>query len=350
MGLLDEPARRERLDPGRMLDAIRDLPRQCRAAWEEAQAFSLPPRYRGARRLAVLGMGGSAIAGDYLRALGPAVPMASVRSYDIPPWVDGECLVIASSYSGNTEETLSAFQQALSAGALVVAVTSGGRLAELARSAGVPLFRFHYSAQPRAALGYSLMPLLAIAHQAGLLPDPAPAVAEAIALLERERERLDAVVPSEANPAKRLAERLHGRLPVVYGGGHLVAVAQRWKTQLNENAKVWAFYEELPEANHNAILGYGLPPQVARLACVVFLRSPALHPRVLLRYQFTAQALAEASVGQETVEVPGESALAQLLAATLMGDYVSYYLALLNQVDPTPVPTIDALKAWLASR
>lgn len=348
--VLDDPARLSALDPAGMLDSIRDLPRQCRQAWQEAQGFHLPEDYRRVSKLAVLGMGGSAIAGDYLRALGTRLPVAVVRSYELPPWVDEETLAVASSYSGNTEETLAAFQQALERGAKLVAVTTGGRLGELVRERGLPMFRIDYRAQPRAALGYSLMPLLWVAHLAGALDDPSPWAEEALAVLERERQRLDASVPTAENPAKLLATRLHGRLVVVFGAGPLAEAAHRFKTQVNENAKAWAFYEELPEADHNAIVAFARPEEVSRRTCAVFLRSDRLHPRVLLRYEFTQRALMEAGVECQTVDVPGDGALAQLLAATLFADYTSFYLALLNGVDPTPVPEIERLKAWLAGR
>ncbi len=350
MDVLDDPARIASLDPGGMLESIRDLPRQCRQAWQEARSLQLPESYRRVGKIAVLGMGGSAIAGDYLRALGTRLPVGIVRAYDLPPWVDADTLAVASSYSGNTEETLSACQQALERGARVVAITGGGRLGELAKERGLPLFTIGYRAQPRAALGYSLMPLLRVAHLAGALDDPAALVEEALSVMEAERQRLDAGVPTPSNPAKALALRLHGRLVVVFGAGPLAEAAHRFKTQVNENAKAWAFYEELPEADHNAVVAFARPEEVARRTCAVFLRSSGLHPRVLLRYEFTQRALEEAGVECRTVDVPGTGPLAQLLAATLFADYTSFYLALLNGVDPTPVPEIERLKAWLAQR
>ncbi|HXG42742.1 MAG TPA: bifunctional phosphoglucose/phosphomannose isomerase [Dehalococcoidia bacterium] len=350
MDVLDDLSRLPALDPGGMLESIRDLPRQCRRAWQEAQGLHLPDHYRPVRGLAVLGMGGSAIAGDYLRSLGTRLPVGLVRSYDLPPWVDSQTLAVASSYSGNTEETLSACQQALERGARVVVITGGGRLGELARERGLPLFTIGYRAQPRAALGYSLMPLLRVAHLVGALDDPAPLVEEALSVMEAQGRRLDATVPTPDNPAKSLALRLHGRLVVVFGAGPLAEAAHRFKTQVNENAKAWAFYEELPEADHNAVVAFARPEAVARHTSAVFLHSPRLHPRVLLRYEFTRQTLEEAGVECHTVAVPGEGPLAVLLAATLLADYVSFYLALLNGVDPTPVPEIERLKAWLAQR
>lgn len=344
----------ERLDTQDMLGRIRDLPGQCRQAWAACQErLVLPDDYRDRRQIVVLGMGGSAIGGDLLAALLAQESDVSVithRGYDLPPSVDSQTLVIAASYSGETEETLSAFTQALSTPAKKLAITTGGHLLALATENSVPAFQFQYASQPRAALGYSIVPLLAVAQAVGAVHGVEGAVSEAVSLMENLIQRIDAAVPTSANPAKQVALCLQGRLPVIYGAGFLTPVARRWKTQINENSKSWAFYEELPEANHNSIVGYGLPAEVSRLAYVVFLRSPALHPRVLLRYEATADALREASVESEVVEAEGESAFAQMMFLTLFGDYVSYYLALLNGVDPTPVAPIDTLKRRLAGR
>ena len=151
-----------------------------------------------------------------------------------------------------------------------------------------------------------------------------------------------------ANAAKQTAGRPIGRLPVIYGAELLTEVAHRWKTQLNESSKVWAFSEQLPEANHNALVSFGLPKEVARLVFVLYLQSLDLHPRVALHYEFSRKTLAQAGVEYAEVQAEGKSALAQAMTSVLMGDYVSYYAALLNGVDPTPTADIDSLKAWLA--
>ncbi|HKZ51582.1 MAG TPA: bifunctional phosphoglucose/phosphomannose isomerase [Dehalococcoidia bacterium] len=360
---LDDPGLYSLVDPADMLGRLRELPRQCREAWRRAQPFALSLDRRPVARVLVLGMGGSAIAGDMLAALVAGespVPVLVLRGYDLPPGLNEDNLIIASSYSGETEETLSAFQQALATGAGKLAVTSGGRLEALARERSVPVFRIEHPGPPRAALGYSLMPLLAVARRFGLLSLDDADVEEAAAVMGWPQARagrvekagllreIDAATPAAENPAKALAERLLGRLPVVYGAGFLSPVARRWKTQLNENSKVWSSWEELPEADHNAVVGYRLPEEVRRQAFVVLLHSSHLHPRTLLRYEATRELLQEAEVEHETIEAHGRGPLAQMLSLALYGDYVSYYLALLQGVDPTPVPAIEALKKQLA--
>ncbi len=351
--ILDDPEARARLDPGGMGAAVRGLPDQCRAAWQEARRLELPADYREIERIVILGMGGSAIAGDIFRLLLARecpLPVLNHRHYDLPPSVDGRTLLIAASFSGNTEETLSAFQQGLATPARKLVLTTGGRLLATARANGVPAFVFQFRGEPRAAFGYGLMPLLAVAEATGLTQGIARDVDEAIAAMEALRSRIGEEVPLADNAAKRLAGRLSGRLPVIYGAEVLTEVAHRWKTQLNESSKVWAFYEQLPEASHNALVSCELPPEVAGLALVVYLRSPDLHPRVALHYEFSQRALAQAGVEYAEVEAEGRSALAQTMTSVLMGDYVSYYLALLNGVDPTPTTNIDNLKAWLAQQ
>ena len=335
-----------------MLGRIRELPRQCREAWLQAAAFKLPSDYWRIERLVILGMGGSAIAGDLLRALlsrQARAPVSVVRGYELPAFVDEKTLVVASSYSGETEETLAAFSKALHGPAKKAVVTGGGRLAALAREREIPVFVYSYAGEPRAALGLGLMPLLSIAEQTGLLKEPEGDVAEATESMAELGQQIDSTVPAASNPAKQLAERLVDRIPVVYGAEALAPVALRWRTQFNENSKVWAFHDELPEANHNSIVGYVLPREIAGRLRVLFLFHPALHPRVVLRYDASQEALESAGIDYDIVEVRGKGALSQVLTGVLYGDYVSYYLALLNGVSPSPTRAIAALKKRLAA-
>jgi glucose/mannose-6-phosphate isomerase len=352
--VLDDAAERRRLDPGGMLASVAGLPEQCRDAWAAAQSWELPAAFADVNKIVVAGMGGSAIAGDLWRVLMErecSVPVFNVRQYDLPPFVDRDTLVIASSFSGDTEETLSALRQALPIKCPKVAITAGGQLLATARANGIPYFTYEFRGEPRAALGWSLMPLLAIAEKSGLTQGIGRDVEEMTGVLAALRDEIAEDVPAGDNAAKQVALSLFDRLPVVYGAGPLIEVAHRWKTQLNESSKVWAFHEELPEIHHNAIIGYSLPRNIARDTAVVFLNSDDLvHLRVQLRYEFTRDLLARSNVESLTVEARGVSALAQLMSLVLFGDYVSGYLALLYGVDPTPTAVIDELKAWLATQ
>ena len=339
------------IDPDDMLGRIAELPQQCRHAWANVQSLELPREYRQVNNIVVLGMGGSAIGGDLLRALAEpecALPIVTNRDYTVPAFVNAETLVIASSYSGNTEETLSAFAQARERGAKLLTITTNGKLARQAREQGVPLLTFRYQSQPRAALGYSLVSLIGIVQKLGFIGDKSDDLEEAITVMEALQEEIRETVPIAENPAKQLAKRLYGHLPLIYGSGCLAEVAHRWKTQLNENAKAWSFFEQLPELNHNAVVGYQFPEDLAERILVVMLVSSLDHPRHKARFQVTQEILAKHRIAYETIEARGKSLLAQMLSAIHFGDYVSYYLALLYEIDPTPVTVIDYLKERLA--
>jgi len=349
---LDDAKAIARFDSEDMLGHISELPQQCRNAWEQAREIEIPSGYGNIDHLVIVGMGGSAIGGALLQDLASDqcdVSTTVIRGYELPAFVSGQdALVVACSYSGNTEETLSCFQEALDREARVVAITTGGKLAGLAREANAPLVQFGYQSQPRAALGYSFVLLLGMVHRLGLIQGYARDIAAAAEVMEEWREETRAGVPSAENPAKQLAEALSGKLPVVYGAGFLAATANRWKTQFNENAKSWAFFEQLPELNHNSVVGLGMPDVVREHSVVVMLRSSLESRRLRERWDVTAQVLEREGVTSTEVWGRGQSKLAQMLSLIQFGDYVSFYAAMLNEVDPTPVETIAFLKARLA--
>ncbi len=348
---LDSAKTYEELDPQGMFRYLSEMPTQCRRAWDLAGSFSLPPDYKEINKVVILGMGGSAIGADLVASLATAearAPVIVVRDYALPAYVDAQTLVIANSYSGNTEETLSAFGQALKSDCKKLAITTGGKLAKAAGLTGIPLFTFEYAAQPRAAICYSLLPLLRFLQNLGIINEKTADVAEAAAVLGKVTEELKPDVPASRNAAKQLAQRLYGKLPVIYGAQVLAEVARRWKTQLNENSKAWAFHEVFPELNHNAVVGYQFPPELAARLHVIMLRSASLNPRLGLRQDITGELLQRAGVPFDIIDARGKRALAQMLSLVLFGDYVSGYLAMLYGVDPTPVAVIDYLKKRLA--
>ncbi len=348
---LDDPAIYESLDPSDMRGRIREFPEQCRRAWRQALAFQLPTGYSTVQRVAVLGMGGSAIGGELLGSLAAARGRTLVsvcRDYDLPHSLDDRTLVVASSYSGKTEETLSAFSQALNTPARKLVITTGGRLKEMAEQNAVPVFRIDYESQPRAALAHSFFPLLGICQNLGLVGDLSGDVEETVQVLDALEAALADTKPSADNRAKQMAAELHDKIVVIYGAGILSPVARRWKTQINENSKAWAFHETLPEMNHNAVVGYEFPAELARSVFTVLLRSPQLHPRTLVCCEAVADVLVQAGIEHRTVDGSGESDLSQMMSLVLLGDWVSYYLAILNGTDPTPVAAIDYLKRRLA--
>lgn len=348
---LDDQEVYKQYDPEDMLARIKELSWQCQQAWQAAGDFALPADYSHVDKVVVLGMGGSAIGGDLVRslaALEAELPVFVQRDYDLPAFVDAGTLIIASSYSGNTEETLSAFEQALNTDAKKLVITTGGRLKDIAEGRNIPVFTIAYEAQPRAALGFGLLPILCFLQKLGFLSDKSADVAEMVQVLQKLSRKIGEEAPLSDNPAKQLAYRLCGRLPVVYGAGILAEVARRWKTQINENSKAWAFFEVFPELNHNATVGFLLPQELASKIEVLMLRSPSLHKRVQLRYRVTCELLDQAKVEHEFVDSDGDSPLSQMMSLIMFGDYASYYLAILYRIDPSPVKVIDYLKQQLA--
>jgi glucose/mannose-6-phosphate isomerase len=336
-------------DPGNMLDRIKDLPKQVRDAWALARAAQLPPAHGDVRNITVAGMGGSAIGGDLAAALLAdelKVPMSVHRDYGLPAFVGRDSLVIASSYSGNTEESLSAFEEAQRRGARVLVLTTGGKIAELARAAKYPVITFSYPAQPRAALGYSLGLVLGSLWRLGFVRDLSADIDAALADLAKLEERVHE--GARTNDAKKLAIELHGRVIFAYGGGVMGVMARRVKGQWNENAKNWAAFDVLPELNHNAVVGFPFPDVAREALTVLLLRSDRDNPRHKLRFDVTRELLDRASIPHKTLQFSGSSMLSEVLQLTLFTDYVSFYVALLNGADPTPVKSIDYLKERLA--
>jgi glucose/mannose-6-phosphate isomerase len=348
---LDDVATIARTDRSGMLVAIAGLPAQVRDAWARSRSLDLPGRHSQAKAVAVLGMGGSAIGGDLVAATFAdrlRVPLVVVRGYELPAWVGPDTLVVASSHSGATEETLAAVEAAFQRRCPVAVITTGGPLGMVAEKVSLPLLAFPAGGQPRAAVGYSMLLLAGLLERAGVLALTDTEVEAAAAAGDAALVAWGPDVPTHANEAKQLAWALLDRLPVISGSGPLAAVARRWKTQLNENAKTMAVWDEQPEASHNTIVGYPQPETTKDHQLHLFLAGAADHPRNVLRAELAAELLEEARIGFETVRLPGETRLEQVVAGIVLGDLVSAYLAVLYATDPTPVDAIVRLKAALA--
>ncbi|MCL6476703.1 MAG: bifunctional phosphoglucose/phosphomannose isomerase [Firmicutes bacterium] len=349
--VLDDAARRAALDAQNMIPLTHEFPEQCRKALDIAMQFNPPTPRLPIQNVVVTGLGGSAVGGDLLRVLvedNGEVPLVVNRDYQMPAFVNDRTFVIAASYSGNTEETLSAFEDAQDRGALLACVTSGGELAQRAAHYGTPVAFIPKGQPPRSAMGYLFIPMLMAAHKVGVIRrDPTGDLQNAIALLEKAREQWNADVPFEKNPAKQLAAKLYGKLPIVYGSqAYSTVVAFRWKTQLNENTKIHAYSNGYPEMNHNEILGWVLAKQQVPNLAVVLLRDQMERPKIVARVETTRRLFARAADVHE-VFAEGQSLLARMLHAIYLGDWVSCYLALLYGVNPTDISYINLLKAVL---
>jgi glucose/mannose-6-phosphate isomerase len=317
-----------------MIDDVLGIPDQLRDALWRIESARLEPAE--AAGVMVCGMGGSAIGADLAAAaLGDRLtrPLVTIRGYGLPSWATPEWTVLCSSYSGNTEETLACFEAAEVLGARRIVVSTGGALVEGAREAGLPVVGLPGIFQPRAAVAYMFTAVAEIAALAGAAPRVHTEIDAAAAFLEREAETLQA-------RAGEIAAQLAGTYPVVYGADLTTPVARRWKCQVNENAKLPAFFSELPEADHNELCAWDAPDGLA----AVFLEDSDQHPRVRRRFELTADAVAGKGAATVRIESAGETRVARLLWATMLGDLVSLELAKVRGVDPFPVAAIERFK------
>jgi glucose/mannose-6-phosphate isomerase len=274
--------------------------------------------------------------------------MAVCRSYDLPHWVDTDSLVVVSSYSGNTEETLSALLQAQERGAKIVCITSGGKAGELAQKNGWPVFALPAGFPPRSALAHLTVPLLVALHRLKCIADPAKEVGETSVLLQRLAQSWGPQSDPQHNLAKRIAGALTEKLPIIYAAHGLFEIAAwRWKEQFCENAEILSWHNVFPEMNHNELVGWGQRPQSAQGLQVIYLRDRQDHPRVQKRMEITRELIEKTSAPVIEAWSEGHSRLARLFSMIFLGDLVSVYVAILSGVDPTPVHKIDLLKKRL---
>jgi len=318
------------LDSQNMLQIIKDFPMQCREALSLPREISVSGQVDN---IVVTGMGGSAIGGDLLKTYlsDINIPVYVNRDYKLPRFVNEHSLVFAVSYSGNTEETLSSFNDAKARNAKIIGITSGGKLAdECENVVTVPS-----GLQPRAALGYLFFPMLGVLHNTNIIRIKNDELNEMMDILKK--------TDSFNGLGEELSKKLKEKIPLIYASEALGAIALRWKTQINENAKMPAFYNVFSEMNHNEIAGY---KGIDRKFAVVMIRDRYDHERIKKRMDICRDIM-EVNVDVEEVETQGEGLLARMFSAIYLGDYVSYYMALWNRVDPSPVEIIEDMKKRL---
>lgn len=299
--------------------------------------------------IVVTGMGGSALAALLAKAWlkkDISVPFEIIRGYDLPKYVGSNTLVIASSYSGNTEETVSALGQATEKGAQLGVIASGGKLVEIATTSGIAHVTLPTGLQPRMAVIYNLRALLALFENFGVVHDKLQEIEDLSQWLGQQSSAWAPTVPTEQNYAKQLAAQAVGKTPVFYGGALTAPVAYKWKISFNENAKNVAFWNEYPEFNHNEFLGWTSHP-VEKPFAVFDLVSSLEHPQILKRFEISDRLLSGLRPKATVINLVGDSLIAQLLWASILADYVSIYVAILNGVDPTPVELIEKFKKEL---
>ena len=343
---LDDPRLVERADPHRAREVLSGFPAQCRSAL----TLVASPRLSGPRPgLVVLaGMGGSAAGADLLAACGAErldVPVVVHRGYGVPPIVGPHALVVASSYSGDTEEAISAFETAVERRVPVVALTAGGRLGELARTRGLPWVKLPDGLMPRMALGYLFLASWRVLSDAGLAVASGAEVGEAVDVVTALADELEPTCPAAHNEAKRLALAVGARMPAIYGGPATAGVAYRWKTDIEENAKRLAVAGAIPEMNHNEVEAWRAP--AAKRMHAVLLRDRDEPPAIARRFTLLRELIVEAGSDASECWARGAGRAAKLLGLAYLGAWTSYYLAVGSGLDPWPVELLDELKRRL---
>lgn len=318
------------IDSENMIKVLEDYAIQCRDALELPRAVSVEGKIRN---IVVTGMGGSAIGGDLLKSYlkDVAIPVFVNKGYNMPEWVDENTLVFAISYSGNTEETISSTNDALERKAKIIAITTGGKLGDVVEN----VIKIPKGYQPRAALGYLFLPMLGVLHNSGIKSVKNSELNEMLNVLKKKEEFKE--------KAEELAKKIRDKIPVIYSSEMLEPAAYRFRTQINENSKLPAFHNTFPEMNHNEIIGY---KGMSRNYLAILLRDVHDNERVKKRMEICKD-LMEETVDVEEFHVQGEGILARMFSAIYFGDLVSYYLAILNRTNPTPVEVIERLKERL---
>ena len=337
-------------DPSDMRKLIASFPHQVEEASAIGEAAKIKFPISAIRNIVISGLGGSAIGGDLLRSYLSAtvsIPIAVSRNYSLPEFVGQHSLVIVSSYSGNTEETISSYKDAVKRKAKILCITSGGAIKQLAAKRKQPLIEIPGGLPPRAALGYSFFPTLIVLSKLGFFKSRKKEITETIAML-KEKATLYGDPASAQNTAFQIAQSLYGKLPVVYSSvDRFDAVNVRWRGQISENAKTLAYGHVFPELNHNEIVGWEVLKGLMKNIHVIILRDNEDNKRIKLRMDITKNIIREFADGITEVHSEGTGLLARMFSLLYLGDWVSFYLAMLSDVDPTPVKKIDFLKEEL---
>lgn len=344
---LDHPEEFHKIDQDNMLEHINNLPNQLGDSWKLSTQYDIP-NWKNIQKVVAVGMGGSAIAADLIShylSLSCKIPFIVHRDYELPYWARGsETLVIACSHSGNTEETISAYDQAIVNNCHVISITTGGSLAEKAHKNRTPLWMYNYQSQPRAAIGYSFSMVLAILHRLNIIPNHENELFHITKTLNHVKIKYQPDIKIIHNPAKRIAGQLIDRYIITIAYGYLSPVARRWKTQINELAKSWANFEIIPEINHNTLSGTEYPSELLNRLMALFFRIPDDQSRNSLRMELTQRAFMLQGIGTDYIHTAGTSPLENMWMMLHLGDYVAYYLSMGYGVNPTPVALIEELK------
>ena len=356
MIMLDSVDEIKKLDKGNMLGSILRLADQFRQAWKQVKELPINESCSLAKNVVISGMGGSALGSriiDSLLSDRVRTPIEIVNDYRLPNYVNNETLVVISSYSGNTEETISAFEDAQRKNARIFGITTGGRLSDLLKENKIDSYVFkpinNPSQQPRMGLGYSISATLAVLSYCNFIHLDDDEMEVAIKTLEEFVKEFSLEIPADRNLAKSLSVKLKDAIVVLIASEHLIGAAHAFKNQLNENAKVFSTLFDLPELNHHLMEGLRNPVSIKKLLHFVFLESDLYLNKVTKRYPITKEVIEENDVPVSVYKLRSEKKLDQILEVLALGSYVSFYLAMLYHIDPSPIPWVDYFKKRLTS-
>ena len=341
------------IDPSNMFESIYNFSSQMKEAKSIGEGIILKNSYKGVQNIVLCGMGGSAIGGDLSRSLVKSslnMPMFVNRNYSLPNWVNSNSLVIASSYSGNTEESLAAYHEAISKGATVIGITTGGKLASLLDDNNNDKVLIPAGLQPRAAVAFSFIPLLYLLEKLKATNDKV--LSELDVAIEKIQSIKDVYgLDDEKNPTYKLAKDIYKTIPVIYGENESTAtIALRWKGQFCENSKMLAYHNDLPEMNHNEIVGWQENPQLLKKISLLWISDKSINSRNSLRIDASNNILTNIPFLQQKIEIDGPNFTERFIHLLHFGDWVSYWCALLHSTDPSPVEKIDKLKKILSEK
>jgi len=355
MNNIDDIKLIEKIDSSNMRKLLREFPSQIDKVVRLIASFELPDNYKKVNNIIVCGLGGSSVGGDLLKNFlrgKSQIPLIVNRSYTLPRWVGENSLVLCVSYSGNTEETLSVYDEGKKRRSKMVAITSGGKLYESATRDGIPVFSIpEIGIPPRTALGYLFMPQLLLMKKLQIADFQDSEISEMFDVLKHVAEEIDISVPKDKNEAKKIAEGICQSIPLVYTTSDFFeGVGIRWKTQLNENSKSPAYCEFFPELDHNEIMGWEGFKKLTKQFSVILLRDKNESERMRRRIDVTVSLIKEKAERVMEVYPKGEGLLSRILSLIYIGDYVSFYLAMLNGIEPVEVKSISSLKRRMAGQ
>lgn len=354
MAKLDSIEQIKSIDKSNLINSIYNLADQLRQSWDEINNLRIDSNYDEIQNIVVSGMGGSALGGRVVDSFlfeKIRVPIEIVTDFKLPNYVNSKTLVILSSYSGNTTETISSFYEAQKKNAKIFGITTGGKLGELLKKDSIDSYIFNPfnnpSAQPRMSLGYSIGALLAILSRFSFVTFGAAEIETTISFIQEKTKEYGVELPSENNLAKRFAEKLRNKAAVLVSGEHLIGISHAFKNQLNENAKTLSFLFDLPELDHHLLEGLLKPHQLRDYLTFVIVCSPNFSEKLLKVKEVTKELIKDTGYNVEELTVLGDTKLEQIFYLLVFGSFVSYYLALLYDIDPTPIPSVAEFKKRL---